>query len=106
METVTFFEVYSKRAIHEPISQLVVLDRDRSRKKAVISARSWGACVVRVEARILKKYPLTREVVRWEVIWVHKPRRPGNQGRDVMTRRQLMGKLRQNSKSLYRGYRR
>lgn len=105
-ETVTFYEIYSKRALHEPIAELVVLDRDRSLKKARASARAWGACVVRVEAEVLRKFPLVRRVVRSEVIWVHKPRKQANQDRNVITRRQLMGKIRSNNKSLYRGYRR
>lgn len=105
-DTVTLFEVYPKRAIHEPIAGLPILDRETGLKKARMSARKWGACVVRVEAVILTKYPLTRQVVTSAVVWVHKPRKPANADRDAMTRRQLMGKLRGNSKSLYKGFRR
>lgn len=106
MKTVTLFEVYPKRAIHEPLTDLVLLDRDTSLKKARASARTWGACVVKVQARILSRNPFTREIVASEVVWVHKPRKAASQARDQITRKQLMGKLRQNSKSLYRGNRR
>lgn len=104
--SVQLYEVYSKRALHEPIAGLIVLDRDRSLKKAKISARAWGGCVVRVEAEILTKWPLTREVITSEVVWVHKPRKTPNPKRGQMTHRQLMGKLRQNSRSLYKKLRR
>jgi len=100
------FEVYSKRAIHEPIADLVLLDRDRSLKKARASARTWGGCVVKVQARIVSRNPFTREILASEVVWVHKPRKRPNQARDEITYKQLMGKLRGNSKSLYRGHRR
>lgn len=100
------FEVYPKRALHEPIADLVLLDRDTSLKKARASARTWGGCVVKVQARIVSRNPFTREVVASEVVWVHKPRKPASQARDQITRKQLIGKIRGNSKSLYRGYRR
>lgn len=104
--TATLFEVYSKRAIHEPIADLVLLDRDTSLKKARASARTWGGCVVKVQARIVSRNPFTREVLATEVVWVHKPRKRANDARDQITYKQLMGKLRGNSKSLYRGHRR
>lgn len=102
--TAILFEVYSKRAIHEPITGLVLLDRDTSLKKARASARTWGGCVVKVKARILSRNPFTREVLTSEVVWVHKPRKRANDARDQITYKQLMGKLRGNSKSLYRGH--
>lgn len=101
MKPVTLFEVYPKRAIHEPIDTLVLMDRDTSLKKARVSARKWGACVVKVT-----RHPDTREMIASEVVWVHKPKKPANQERDEITRKQLMGKIRGNSKSLYRGFRR
>lgn len=103
---VILYEVYSKRAIHEPIDTLVVLDRDRSRKKAVKSAREWGGVVFRIRARITQRQPMIREVLESELVFVHKPRKPANQERDTITRKQLMGKLRSNSKSTYKGFRR
>jgi hypothetical protein len=106
MKTATLFEVYTKRAIHEPIEDLIILDRDTSLKKARASARTWGGCVVKVHARILSRNPLTREILASEVVWVHKPRKPASEARDQITRKQLIGKLRQNNKSLYRGFRR
>lgn len=106
MKIATMFEVYPKRAIHEPIDTLVLLDRDTSLKKARASARKWGGCVLKIRARILTRQPLTREVVSQQVVFVHKPRKPASDDRDQITRKQLMGKLRANSKSLYRGYRR
>lgn len=106
MSTITLFEVYPKRAIHEPIADLVLMDRDTSLKKARASARTWGACVVKVTARIVSRNPFTREVLASEVIWVHKPRKRANQARDEITYKQLMGKLRGNNKSLYKGFRR
>lgn len=106
MKPVILYEIYSKRAIHEPIAGLVILDRDTNKKKAILSAIRWGAVVVRIEARILTKYPLTREVLSSAVIWIHKPAKRIADRPNTMTRKVLMGKLRQNSKSLYRGYRR
>lgn len=100
------FEVYTKRAIHEPIADLVLLDRDTSLKKARASARQWGGCVVKVQARILSRNPFTREILASEIVWIHKPRKGANQARDEITHKQLMGKIRSNSKSLYRGFRR
>lgn len=99
------YEVYSKRAIHEPIDALVILDRDTSRKKAIASARKWGAVVLQIEARILERYPLAREVISTKVIFIHRARRRAADQRP-MNRKELMGKLRQNSKSLYKGFRR
>lgn len=104
--TAILFEVYPKAALHEPFAQLVLLDRDKRKDKAIKSARRWGALVIRVECRILTKNPLTREVINSEIIFVHKRRHSKGDARDKITRRQLMGKLRQNSKSVYRGYRR
>lgn len=106
MKAVILFEVYSKRAIHEPIDDLVLLDRDRSLKKARVSARSWGGCVVKVQAQILSRNPFSRRVITSEVVWVHKPRKPANDARDEITVKQLRGKIRANNKSLYRGNRR
>lgn len=106
MKAVTLFEVYPKRALHEPITDLVILDRDTSLKKARASARTWGGCVVKVQAQILSRNPFTREILTSEVVWVHKPRKTSNKARDEITHKQLMGKIRQNSKSLYRGFRR
>jgi hypothetical protein len=102
----TLFEVYPKRALHEPLADLVLLDRDTSLKKARASARQWGGCVVKIQARVVSRNPFTREIVAQEVVWVHKPRKPASQARDQITRRQLIGKIRENSKSLYRGFRR
>lgn len=104
--TTTLFEVYPKRALHEPIDTLVLLDRDTSLKKARASARKWGGVVLKIRATILTKNPLTREVITQEVVFIHKPKKPASDDRDQITRKQLMGKLRQNSKSLYRGFRR
>lgn len=105
-QEVIIYEVFCKRAIHEPIDTLVVLDRDRSRKKAVKSARAWGGVVVRIRARIIQCQPMIREVLDSELVFVHKPRKPANEDRDKITRKQLMGKLRSNSKSTYKGFRR
>lgn len=105
-KTATLYEVYPKRALHEPIDTLPLMDRDTVKKKAVASARKWGGVVVQVRARILKRHPLVREVISSEIVFVHKPKRTGNDERDKITRKQLMGKLRGNSKSLYRGFRR
>lgn len=102
----TLFEVYPKRALHEPIDTLVLLDRDTSLKKARASARKWGGVVLKIRATILTKSPLTRDVITQEVVFIHKPKKPASDDRDQITRKQLMGKLRQNSKSLYRGFRR
>jgi hypothetical protein len=104
--TAILFEVYPKRALHEPIADLVLLDRDTSLKKARASARQWGGCVVKVKAVIISRNPFQRQVLTSEVVWVHKPRKPASEARDQITRKQLIGKLRQNNKSLYRGFRR
>lgn len=101
---VTIYEVYPKRALQEPIDTLVMLDRDNEKRRAIASARKWGACVVRVKAIVITIYPFTRQVISSTIIYVHKPRREGNP--DEVTRKQLMGKIRSNNKGLYRGYRR
>lgn len=101
METVVLYEVYPKRALQEPISGLVILDRTTAIQKAKTSARRWGGVVARVEARIVSKYPMVRVILKSEIVFVHKPRKASNQQRDQITRKQLMGKIRQN-KPLYR----
>lgn len=106
MKTATFYEVYAKRAIHDGIEGLVVMDRDTNLQKMRVSARKWGGCVARVNAEVLTKNPLTRRVISFKIVFIHKPRKKANPERDTLTHRALMGKLRQNSKSLYRGYRR
>lgn len=106
MITATLYEIYPKRALHEPIDQLVLLDREPTIKKARVSARKWGGCVVKVHGEILTKKPLTRRVISSEIVFVHKPKSKANDERDQITHKKLMGKLRKNSRSLYKGYRR
>jgi hypothetical protein len=91
----TLYEVYDKRALHQPIDGLPLLDRDRDVKKALRSAREWGGVVARIKARILQPYPLLREVITVEIIFVHTPRPAKPEPRDKITIRQLRGKLRQ-----------
>jgi hypothetical protein len=102
---VILYEVYSKRAILEPIDTLVILDRDTWKIRAIKSARKWGGVVVKIEAEILTRHPLTRRVLKSEIVFIHRPKQR-NQERDQITLKTLKGKLRQNDKSLYRGYRR
>src|SRR5688572_10075093 len=103
MKPAILYEVYPKRALLEPFQDLVLMDRCWNKKKAITSARAWGAMVIRVEAEILTKYPLTRKVISSAVVFVHNPQRPGGgQGRDKVTRKKVMGKL----KTKYRTFRR
>lgn len=93
MQTKILYEVYTKRAIHEDIDGLVLLDRDTNLKKMIPSARAWGGCVVRVKAEILSTDPLTRRVIEYTIAFIHKPARPRNEERDSITRKTLMGKI-------------
>lgn len=97
----TLYEVYPKRAIHEPITDLVMMDRGNNKKKMIVSARKWGAVVVKVECKILTKYPLTRDVISTEIVFVHKPAKHGRAD-DQITRKVVMGKF----KKVYKQYRR
>lgn len=106
MKAAIFYEIYPKRAIHEPIAGLVMLGRDANKKKAIKTARQWGACVVWVKAQIINRRPLVRTVLDSRVVWVHKPAKPANEERDKITRRQLITKLRANDKSLYKKFKR
>lgn len=67
------FEVYDKRALHEPITGLVKLDYDTSIRKAERSATRWGGVVVKVTAIVRQRWPIAREVIATEVVWVHSP---------------------------------
>jgi hypothetical protein len=89
----TLFEVYDKRALTVPISELTLLDRDTSKRKMETSARHWGGCVVEVKCRITKWRPLQREVLETRVIFVHAPKEKPRQSIDDMTRKQLMRKI-------------
>ena len=102
MEPVTLYEIYPKRALQEPFETLVMMDRCTVKKKAVKSARQWGALVIQIEAEILTKYPLTRRVISSRVVFVHKPARKAGDGRDRVTRKTIMGKL----KTKYKYFRR
>jgi hypothetical protein len=72
------FEVYPKRALHEPFETLPLLDRDTSAYKAQKIAKRWGALVIRMEVNIISKYPMVREVLKWEVVFVSGSRLPTN----------------------------
>lgn len=103
--TAIFYEVYSKRAIQEPISSLVTLDRFTARKKAIPSARLWGGVVVKVEAEVVQRHPLIRKAIATKIVFIHRPiwRR---QSRDDITHKILMGRIRNNSVSLYKRFKR
>lgn len=96
------YEVYDKRALHQSIDTLVILDRDRDQLKAMKSARAWGGCVVKVTARILQLYPLQREVLSTEIFFVHKPRQKAMTASDTISIRELKGKLRMFDRGLYK----
>jgi hypothetical protein len=99
MNRATFFEVYPKRALVEPIDGLPLMDRNDTLHPAKISARAWGGVVVRVEADVVSRWPLVRRILTAEVIWVHKP---APRKRPIIKHRTLMGKLRANDRSLYK----
>lgn len=95
MDTLTtFYEVYDKRALHEPLSTLPLLDRDTNILKAQCSARVWGGVVVRVEARVLAVHPLQRTVLASEVVFIHSPKPPRLDRRDRISIRELRGQIR------------
>lgn len=71
--TYILYEVYDKRALHEGIDDLPLLDRDTNRKKAEDSAGTWGGCVAEVTCRVVTWHPMQREVVRFRIVWVHRP---------------------------------
>lgn len=77
---IVLYEVYSKRALHEPIETLVLYDRDTNNREAIDSAIQWGGVVMKVEAVILSREPMTRRVISSEVYWIHTPTRPKEQG--------------------------
>jgi hypothetical protein len=98
MKPAILYEVYPKRALMD----LVIMDRCWNKKKAIASARSWGALVIRIEAEILRKYPLTRRVISSKIIFVHNPARKAGHDRERVTRKHVMGKL----KKVYKHFRR
>ena len=102
MTTATIYEVYPKRALREPFETLVLMDRCWAKKKAIKSARQWGALVIQIECEILTKYPLSRRVISHKVVFVHKPVQRAGEGRDKVTRKTVMGKF----KKVYRNFRR
>lgn len=102
MTSATLYEIYPKRALQEPFEDLVMMDRCTTKKKAVKSARQWGALVIQIEAEILTKFPLTRRVISSKIVFVHKPARKAGEGRDKVTRKAIMGKL----KKVYKNFRR
>lgn len=102
METATIYEVYPKRALQEGFEQLVLMDRCRLKKKAIKSARAWGGVVIKIEAEILTKYPLTRRVISHKIIFVHNPARKAGHDRERVTRKHVMGKIGKVYKSNFR----
>lgn len=94
----TFYEVYEKRAIYEPLETLPLLDRDRDVKKALASARAWGGVVFRVWAHVLAVRPrVVRQVVAVQLLFVHTPRPTRAEPRDRITIKELKGQLRRHA---------
>lgn len=102
MNTETLYEIYPKRALQEPFATLVMMDRCRTKKKAVKSARAWGGVVIKIEAEILTKYPLTRRVISSRIIFVHNPARKAGHERERMSRKVVMGKIGKVYKNTFR----
>jgi len=94
MPLTTFYEVYPKRALHEPLETLPLLDRDRDIKKAKASARAWGGVVMKIQAEVLVVHPLQRRIVASQVIFVHTPRPGKPDPFDLIGLKELKGKLR------------
>lgn len=92
----TFYEIYDKRALYEPLATLPLLDRDRDIKNAKASARLWGGVVMKIQARILKPFPLEREIVVAQVVFIHTPRPVRQEPRDRITIKELKGQLRRH----------
>lgn len=99
----TFYEVYSKRSLYEPLSSLPLLDRDRDIKVARNSARAWGGCVWRVQCHVLEVRPrLRRDVVAAELIF-QAPEHFGPPGAgDHLTVNKLRGLFRKDGRVKYR----
>lgn len=88
------YEVYDKRALHESLDGLPMLDQDTSQRKMRESARKWGGCLVEVTCTITSRRPMVRQIINAKIIWVHtsKGKAPGAQ--DKISRKKLMGKIR------------
>lgn len=94
---VTFYEVYEKRSLYEPLETLPVLDRDRDVKKALASARAWGGVVFKVWATVREVRPrLRRDIVAVELVFVHTARPTPLEPRDRITIKELKGQLRRH----------
>jgi hypothetical protein len=104
---VTLYEVYDKRALLDPLDTLPLLDRDRDVKEAMASARAWGGVVMKISARITQAYPLKRDIITAQVLFVHTPRPTRAEPRDRITFKDLRGRIRQaNHRNLYKKGRR
>jgi hypothetical protein len=100
----SFYEIYDKRSLHEPLSSLPLLDRDRDIKVAKQSARDWGGCVFRVQAQVLAVRPrLSRAIVAAQLLFTAaEPYAPLNEPCDLIGLKELKGKLRQDGRVKYR----
>lgn len=75
----TLYEIYDKRVLHqETLDGLPLLDRCTEVRRAVKSANTWGGAVVRVQALVTRERPLERQVLSWDVVFVHDPPKPAN----------------------------
>lgn len=92
----TFYEVYDKRSLHEPLSSLPLLDRDRDIKKAKASARAWGGVVHKIQAIVHVVHPMERTILFSQVVFVHTPRPDPPEPRDRITLKELKGQIRRH----------
>lgn len=99
---VTLYEVYDLRSLHEPLATLPILDRDRDIKVAKQSARDWGGVVFKCQARILQRYPMIRELLVTQMVFVCLPKPSPPEPRDQISLKDLKGKLRQDGRVRYR----
>ena len=99
----SFYEVYDKRSLFEPLSSLPLLDRDRDIKVAMNSARIWGGCVFRVQAHVLEVRPrLRRTVVAAELIFQAPEHFGPPEAGDHITVNKLRGFFRKDGRVKYR----
>lgn len=70
------YEVYDKRVLAQGPAGLVVLDRETQLDRAKKSANRWGGVVLKCTIRIITRRPFAREILSYEVKFVHQRRYP------------------------------
>lgn len=88
----TLYEVYGPGAASGEFAGLPLLDVRCQLREAIAAANAWGGVVVRLEARVLSRWPWRREVLASRVVFAYRPPRVRKE-RKPLTVRLLRGKL-------------